>query len=88
MKGAQMNVLRYPVATEKAVNLISKNNVITYIVNLRATKQEIKKEFESLFKVKVSKVRTINSPTNMRKAFITIAKGYNASDVAMKLKLV
>ena len=40
MKGAQMNVLRYPVATEKAVNLISKNNVITYIVNLRATSRK------------------------------------------------
>jgi len=83
-----MVVLKYPLATEKAINLISKSNLIIYIVDSRASKPEIKKEFETTFGVKVSAIRTTNMPTNYKKAFIKIAKGYNASDIAMKLKLV
>jgi len=83
-----MVVLRYPLATEKAINLISKNNLIIYIVDSRATKPEIKKEFETTFGVKISSIRTANMPTNYKKAFIKVAKGYSASDIAMKLKLV
>lgn len=82
-----MTVLKYPLATEKAISLIDKNNIITYIADLRATKTEIKKEFESQFGVKVESIRAVNTSTNMRKAYIKIAKGFKASDVASKLKL-
>jgi ribosomal protein L23 len=83
-----MGILKYPLATEKSVGMIEKNNVIVYIVDFRATKPEIRKEFEDTFNVKVSAVRTLNTPTNTKKAFIKLSKGYNASDVAVKLKLV
>ena len=83
-----MGILKYPLATEKSVGMIEKNNVIVYIVDYRATKPGIKKEFETIFNVKVDKVRTLNTVTNHKKAFIKIAKGYNATDVAVKLKLV
>lgn len=83
-----MTVLKYPLATEKSVSLVDKNNVITYIVDFRATKPEIKKEFESMFNVKVAAIRSVNMPANMKKAFIKLASGYKASDVAVKLKLV
>lgn len=83
-----MIALKYPLATEKAVGSVDKSNVITYIVDYRATKKEIADEFEKMFNVKVAAVRTINAPANEKKAFIKLAKGYNASDVAVKLKLV
>jgi large subunit ribosomal protein L23 len=83
-----MPVLKYPLATEKAISQIDRNNLITYIVDYRATKNEIRKEFESMFQVKVSGIRTVNMPTNIKKAFIKIAKGFKATDVASKLKLV
>jgi large subunit ribosomal protein L23 len=83
-----MSALKYPLATEKAMSFIDRHNLITYVVDFRATKQEIKKEFESTFNVKVSNVRTVNMPNNLKKAFIKIAKGYKASDVAAKLKIV
>ena len=50
-----MNNLLYPIATEKAINMIERNNVITYIVDTRSSKAEIKKEFEDVFKVKVDR---------------------------------
>jgi len=83
-----MSILKYPLATEKSVGVVDKGNTITYIVDSRASKTEIKQEFEKMFGVKVSGINTINMPDNTKKAFIKIAKGYNASDVALKLKLV
>jgi large subunit ribosomal protein L23 len=83
-----MAVLKYPLATEKSVGFIDRSNVITYVVDYRATKTQITDEFEKLFGVKVEKIRTSNMPNNNKKAFIKLAKGYKASDVAIKLKLV
>lgn len=83
-----MTVLRYPLATEKSVGFIDRNNVITYVVDYRATKPQITEEFEKLFNVKVEKIRTENMPPNYKKAFIKLTKAYKASDVAIKLKLV
>lgn len=83
-----MGVLLYPIATEKAINMIERNNVITYVVDIRSKKAEIKKEFEDVFKVKVAKVNTEIDPSNRKRAFIAINKGFKASDIALKLKLV
>jgi large subunit ribosomal protein L23 len=83
-----MSKLMYPVGTEKAITQISKDNTLTYVVELSSTKYEIKKEFEKMFNVKVDSVRTMNSPLNKKHAFIKLNKDFNASDVAMKLKLV
>ncbi len=81
-------VLKHPISTEKAVGIVDRNNTITYIVDARAFKKDIKEEFERNFNVKVSSINTVNLPRNQKKAFIRLAKGYNASDVALKLKLV
>ncbi len=83
-----MATLIHPVSTERAISFIDRNNVIVYVVDTRATKPEIKKDFERQFAVKVASVRTVNLPANVKKAFITVAKGYKASDIASKLKLV
>jgi len=83
-----MSILIYPLATEKAVGIVDRNNVITYMVDMRATKTQIKEEFERSFNVRVKSINTENMPNNTKKAFIKLAKGYNASDVAVKLKLV
>jgi large subunit ribosomal protein L23 len=83
-----MSVLLYPIATEKAINMIERNNVITYIVDLRSSKPEIKKEFEDVFKVKVDRVNTEMEPRNRKRALIKVSAQYKASDIALKLKLV
>ena len=83
-----MGILLYPIATEKAINMIEKNNVLTYVVDIRAKKDEIRKEFESVFKVKVDKINTEMEPRNRKRAYIKISKQFKASDVALRLKLV
>ncbi|MCL4388795.1 MAG: 50S ribosomal protein L23 [Candidatus Marsarchaeota archaeon] len=83
-----MTVLMYPIATEKSVGMIERQNTIAYVVAMTATKPEIKKEFEALFEAKVEGIRTVNTADNHKKAFIKLKKGFKASDIAVKLKLV
>ena len=83
-----MGVLKYPLATEKAIGIVDKRNTITYIVDYRASKTDITKEFQEKFGVKVASVKTANMPNNVKKAFIQVAKGGSANEIAMKLKLV
>ncbi len=80
--------LRYPLSTEKAIGQVSKGNVLTYIVDSRVTKKMIKEEMEKVFNIKVSAIRTVNTAQNMKKAYIKLAKGSSAEDVAKRLKLV
>jgi ribosomal protein L23 len=82
------SILKYPLSTEKSVGVVDRGNIITYIVDSRSTKKEIREAFEEAFNVKVKSINTINLPKNTKKAFIKLAKGYNATDVALKLKLV
>ena len=80
--------LNYPLSTEKSIGIIEKGNTITYMVDFRSSKAQIKKEFEERFGVKVAAIRVATTPRNEKKAYIKLAKGSNASDIAMKLKLV
>jgi len=53
-------VLMRPLITEKATFAAERHNAYTFQVNTLATKTEIKEAVESLFKVDVVAVRTIN----------------------------
>ncbi len=81
-----MNVLLYPLGTEKAINKIEKDNIITYVVDMKANKKDIKETFEKQFGVKVDKINVAIG--KVKKAYIKLNKNYNARDIAIKLKLV
>ncbi len=81
-------VIEYPVITEKAVNLISANNRVVFIVNKLSTKKDIKEAVEKLYNVKVKTVTTLFDRQNRKKAFVTLKKGYNAQDLANKLGII
>jgi large subunit ribosomal protein L23 len=52
------DLLRRPIITEKATNA-SENGAVVFEVKMTATKPEIKKAVEELFKVKVKGVNTV-----------------------------
>ena len=83
-----MTSILYPVTNEKAVGLIELQNTLTFVVENMATKPQIKKDIETLFAVKVSKVNTLITPTGKKRAYVRLAKGFKADDVAAKLKIV
>lgn len=74
-------------ATEKAIMKIESENVLTFLVEQKTTKQEIKKEIEDLFKVKVDKIRT-QIRNNQKTAYVKLNKKDLAIDLATKLGLM
>jgi len=76
-----------PLTTEKAIKLLEMENKITFTVDRRANKSEIRKEIEKAFNVKVEKVTTHISK-NKKIAYIKLKKENPAIDVATKLGLI
>jgi len=81
------NILLYPLSTEKSVKLMDSDNKITFIVNRKSTKKEIKVAMENNFKVKVEKVNTLIQK-GKKKAYIKLSKDTPAIDIATKLGIM
>lgn len=83
------DIIRKPIITEKST-LASENNQVIFEVSKDASKPEIKKAIEELFKVKVTAVNTITtkgkvkrfrgrpySRSDVKKAVVTLAEGHS-----------
>jgi len=82
------NVIKAAVSSEKAIAYMERYNTLIFIVDLRATKHDIKRAVEELFGVKVLRVRTVITPKGEKKAYVKLTQEYKASDVATKLGMV
>lgn len=82
------SILKFPLATEKAVRLMELENKMIFVVDKRATKKQIKDAVELQFKVKVVKVNTLISPGMEKKAYVKLEKNNLAIDIATELGLV
>jgi len=80
-------ILIKPISTEKTVKVLEAENKIVFLVDRRANKQEIKREIEKTFKVKVERVAT-HIRKNQKVAFIKLKKENPAIDIATKLGLM
>ncbi|MFH1290128.1 MAG: 50S ribosomal protein L23 [Nanoarchaeota archaeon] len=76
-----------PVTSEKAVKLIDLDNTLLFKVERNNSRDEIKKEVESTFNVKVEKVRTLVR-NNKKYAYVKFAKENPAIDIATKLGMI
>ncbi len=54
------DVIKAPIITEKSSNIQTNNNTYTFKVSTDSNKTQIKQAIESLFKVKVLNVTTVN----------------------------
>ncbi|NLJ34163.1 MAG: 50S ribosomal protein L23 [Firmicutes bacterium] len=82
------DIIRKPLLTEKAMRLMEENKY-TFEVDRRANKYEIKQAVETVFKVKVKKVQTLQMPAKpkrmgrhvgqrpaWKKAIVTLKEGH------------
>jgi len=76
-----------PVVTEKAIMMIEAQNVLTFETERNKTKQEIKKEIEEMFEIKIEKIRTMIR-NNKKYAYVKLKKDFLAIDLATKLGLM
>ena len=83
-----MSIVKYPLATEKSIRMMEASNTLVFIVDIKATKFDIKQEIEKMFTAKVSKVRTLIDNKSKKRAFVTFAKETPAIDIATNLGLM
>ena len=82
------DIIKAPIITEKTADLAQNHNTITFSVDVKANKTQIKQAIEKIFDVKVESVNTINvhpkkkrvgryaGKTNkVKKAIVKLAEG-------------
>ncbi|MFH2112475.1 MAG: 50S ribosomal protein L23 [Candidatus Bathyarchaeota archaeon] len=81
-------VIKYPMMTERSVNMIENENKLVFIVDRRATKHEIATAIKELYEVEAETVNTLITRKGEKKAFIKLKDEYDASDVAIRLGIL
>lgn len=76
-----------PIVTEKAVMKIELENILTFVVDKRKSKEKIKKEIEDTLDIKVDKIKTLVR-SNKKYVYAKLNKKNPAIDVATKLGLM
>ena len=64
------------------------HNTLVFIVNLQATKTQIKKAFQKRWNTTVRKVNTLVRPDGKKKAFIILAQDGQAVELGSKVGLI
>jgi large subunit ribosomal protein L23 len=82
------DVVKYPLLSEDAVTLLEAENKITFIVDLRSDKRDIKRAIQELYEVKVRDVKTLITPEGEKKAFVRLMPDFKASDLAVRLGIL
>ena len=81
------DVIKYPVSTERTLRTMEAENKLLFVVDRKATKADVKKAVESLFKVKVVDVNTYII-LGKKKAYVKLSKDNPAIDIATQLGMM
>ncbi|XP_046741180.1 60S ribosomal protein L23a [Diprion similis] len=82
------NIIKFPLTTEAAMKKIEDNNTLVFIVHTRANKYHIKASVKKLYDIDVAKVNTLIRPDGKKKAYVRLARDYDALDVANKIGII
>ncbi len=82
------DIVMYPLMTEVASRILEAENKLVFIVNIKSSKEEIKRAVEELYEVKVEKVNVAITPKGLKKAFVKLHPDSKAVDVAIKLGIL
>ncbi len=82
------NIIKYPLSTEKSIRLMESENKLIFVVNKKATKKEIKKAIEEMFKVEVENVNTFVNAEGEKRAYVKFSAKNPAIDIATQMGLM
>jgi len=77
-----------PVSSESALERVEKENKLTFIVSIKANKNEIKHAIEKLYAVKVKTVNTNINTSGEKRAIVALEKEFSATELATKIGLL
>jgi large subunit ribosomal protein L23 len=81
-------VLRHVLPSEKTTLMIDSENKLQFIVDLRANREEIKREVEIVFETSVKSVRTLISSKGEKKAIIEFEDEGKAKEIGTSLGIL
>jgi large subunit ribosomal protein L23 len=79
-------IIKHPLATEKSIRGIETENKLTFVVDHKATKAEIKAELERMLSAKIITINTHNGADGEKYAYVRFAT--SAVDIATRLGLM
>ena len=79
------DIIKAPIITEKSSTL-AQNNVITFSVDVKANKTQIKQAVENIFDVKVESVNTVNVKPKKKRVGRYVGKTNKVKKAIVKLK--
>jgi large subunit ribosomal protein L23 len=86
--GDPFAVLKFVLMTEKAIQLIERENKLVFIVDRKCSKSDVKQSAESAFQAAVDDVKTMIDQKGRKKAFIKFKEPGVAGDIAMRLGII
>merc|ERR1719353_2252661 len=81
-------ILKYPLTTESAMKKIEENNTLVFIVDVRASKVQIKEAIKKMYDIDTQKINTLIRPDGQKKAYVRLTQDYDALDVANKIGII
>ena len=82
-----MNIIKYPLSTEKAIRLMESDNKLVFVINSKANKADVKKAVEEQFNAKVAKVN-VHTTKGQKRAYVKFGPETPAIDIATNLGLM
>ena len=79
------DIIKAPIVTEKSARLAQEGNTITFSVDTKANKTEIKQAVEKLFNVKVESVNTVNVRPKKKRVGRYVGKTNKVKKAIVKL---
>lgn len=80
------DVIKAPIITEKSADLQQKNNAVTFSVDVKANKTQIKQAVENVFNVKVESVNVVNVKPKKKRVGRYVGKTNRVKKAIVKLK--
>ncbi len=81
-------IIKSPYITEKVTSMIDADNTLEFLVDMKATKPEIRKALEELYDIDVVSVRTMITSRGDKKAVVKLAGDGAANELATRLGLL
>merc|ERR1712146_177215 len=81
-------VIRSPLTTEAAMKKIEEQNTLVFLVDVRASKPQIKDAVAKMYDVTADKVNTLVRPDGKKKAYVHLPQNYDALDIANRIGII
>ena len=80
-----MTVIEHPLVTEKAMDQMDFDNKLQFIVDIDATKPEVREAIESRYDVTVTNVNTQITARAEKKAVVSLSEDDDAQEIASRI---